>query len=71
LLSISTYALAPLLDGGDPLVFGRGGEEMEVLMARGHEVRIVPGITAAAGVGQGRALVHSTSQLNLRYPCGH
>ena len=54
-------------------MFGRGGEEMEVLASRGHEVRIVPGITAAAGVGSelGIPLTHRGTATSVRLLTGH
>jgi uroporphyrin-III C-methyltransferase len=61
------------LKGGDPLIFGRGGEEAEVLQAAGIGYEIVPGVTAAAGAGATTAipLTHREDASAVIFVTGH
>ena len=68
-----THDVVVRLKGGDPFVFGRGGEEMLTLLENGINVEFIPGITSAIGVptSAGLPVTHRGVATSLTVVTGH
>jgi uroporphyrinogen III methyltransferase / synthase len=67
------YKTVVRLKGGDPFIFGRGGEELQYLQARGVTVRVIPGITSAVAAAASAQipLTHRNISSQLTFLSAH